>query len=523
MKRLVKRAVALHLLFGIVHGGASALAVEYSSMIPHPFYDVQTSSEGKRNDMMILNSGIASLEKRLEIIRKAKRNIEVEYFIYGLDSSSKIFTQELIKAARRGVKVRILVDKSSTIFELDEFYAKALSDVGVEVRYYNAAAMIRVSSINFRNHRKLLSVDDLYAITGGRNIEDDYFDFSETYNFVDRDVYVQGDIVKTMRESFDKFFENEIVEVPEVPEKPSEFKMKVYRERGSIIRKRKMVPNTKALEEYHSKVKKAQDFLILTPEELDLAKRAQKLGRKILSKKKMYECPITTFSTDRPGGNFTTRLMEEYSDDYRFLRKTLFDKGVKATKGIVVSSPYMINHPKSQDLYIHLLENNLDVTLYTNSMASTDALYVAANLYRTVFNWASLGIKTYIHSGEYIHETETLSEGVKKAQWGTHSKTQLYEYHDPSLNEFMIGTFNVDNRSNHYNTEMALFCQGSSELFKEVKDSIENRMAHGYLIHKDFSATDKNGNSKSVFGANKDQLLKMSLMAIPSWLLNLLL
>ena len=66
----------------------------------------------------------------LEIIRKAKNNKEIEYFIYALDDSSKILTAELVKAAERGVKVRVLVDKSSTVFQQDEYYAQALKEAG---------------------------------------------------------------------------------------------------------------------------------------------------------------------------------------------------------------------------------------------------------------------------------------------------------------------------------------------------------------------------------------------------------
>ena len=502
----------------------SAQAFDLSSSIPYPFYDVQKSAEGKSNKMMILNSGLAALEKRIELIRKAKKHIEVEYFIYALDTSSKILTVELVKAAKRGVKVRMLVDKSAAVFVLDEYYAKALKDAGVELRYYNPAPIYRISSINFRNHRKLISADDQYAITGGRNVEDDYYDFSEEFNFLDRDVYVEGDIVKTMRKSFDHFFEHEIAERPSAPEPPAATKRVRYKDPGSIVWKYKQAPNTKAIQEYENLTAKANAFLSLSEEEQKIAAKASRLGTQVLQDKKLVECPVTTFSSDRPGGDFETRLIEDYSDEYRFLRKTLFDKAVMVDKGLVISSPYMINSPKSMEIYKHLLEQEVSLKVYTNSMASTDALYVAANLYLTVFNWDRFGIQTTVHAGKYIDEqTPTLTEGVKNAKWGTHSKTQLYEYHDSSKNEFMVGTYNYDNRSNHYNTEMGIFCQGSDELYRDVKKSIEKRIGEGYRIHSDYTATDKNGNRVSVLGADKSDLPKMLLMALPSWFLNFLL
>ncbi|MDH5414686.1 MAG: phospholipase D-like domain-containing protein, partial [Flavobacteriaceae bacterium] len=126
-----------------------------SSTIPYPFYAVHKADEGKPNKLMILNSGIASLEKRLEIIDSATKTIEVEYFIYSTDLSSSLVTKALVRAASRGVKVRMLIDKSMAVFQFDEYYAKALSEVkdqngnhNIEVRYYNAAPIFKFSTIN---------------------------------------------------------------------------------------------------------------------------------------------------------------------------------------------------------------------------------------------------------------------------------------------------------------------------------------------------------------------------------------
>ena len=520
MKKTTMKKWALLLAFT----SFSALAEQtYSEMIEYPFYEVQKTSEGKNNKMMILNSGVAAFWKRIEMIRSAKKNIEVEYFIYSTDETSKALTTELVKAAERGVIVRILVDKSAAVFELDPFYAKALKTKGVELRYYNAAPLYRISSVNFRNHRKLISVDDRYAITGGRNIENDYFDYSTEFNFLDRDAYIEGDIVPTLRKSFDAFFENSIVETPSDPQRPKETKIERYKEHGSVVTLKREVPNTKKINEYENKIKNAEAFISESDDSKILLEKYRDAAAPILANSKLISCPEITYSTDRPGGDFLTRLVEDYSDDYRYLRKTLFDKAITVDKGIIVSSPYMINSPKSLEIYQSLLDKGVSIDLYTNSMASTDALYVAANLYRSVFSWARSGIKTYIHAGEYIDESSGIVSDVAKAKWGTHSKTQLYIYKDATKNEFMIGTYNYDNRSNHYNTEMGIFCKGSTELYDIVEESVKSRMNEGYLITEDHKAFDKNGKEVSVFGANKDDLLKMAIYAIPSWLLSLLL
>ncbi len=186
-----------------------------SDGIPHPYYAKQDQGE---NEVMSINDGMAALQLRLEMIRRAEKTIEVEYFIFNADLAGKIILRELVRAAERGVKVRILIDKSKPIFVFNEYYVKAISKYGIEVRYYNKAPLVRISTVQFRNHRKLITIDDKEAMTGGRNIGDDYFDLSDHFNFHDTDIYVRGPIVKIMRESFDAYFEHKISERIKLPE-----------------------------------------------------------------------------------------------------------------------------------------------------------------------------------------------------------------------------------------------------------------------------------------------------------------
>ena len=186
----------------------------------------------------------------------------------------------------------------------------------------------------------------------------------------------------------------------------------------------------------------------------------------------------------------------------------------------------MINNSESKEIMNMLLAKNVDITMYTNSLASTDAVYVAANLYKDVFRWADKGMKTYVHTCGFQNETETISENIKNSVWGTHSKTQIYESvdeHGQTVSEVMIGTYNVDNRSNYYNTEMAIFCKGSPEITKEVKDSMMKRINSASLIHADKSATNKDGESVNIYGDDDSKKKLMKLISLPSRLLKFLL
>lgn len=516
----------LLLIMVTVFSANHADAILLSEVIPHPYYDVQKTSEGQENYLKVLNSGIASLQARIDLIRSAQKSIEVEYFIYGLDDASKILSIELANAAKRGINVRILVDKSMMVFELDPYYAKAMKEVGITVRYYNTAPTYRVSTINFRNHRKLLVVDDKFALTGGRNIGDDYFDLSSKYNFLDRDVIIEGPIVSTIRESFDEFFNHKISKTPAYPKAPPAFINKKIRRTGTRIKLTKKVENTEKVKLFENKMRTARTFLQPNEKTQELLHKIEHISRPILDAQASHLCPEITFSTDRPGGNFKTRLFDNYSDNYRYLRKTLFDKLSQVNDKLMLSSPYILNNEESREIMQLLLDRKVDITLYTNSLASTDAVYVAANLYRDVFKWARMGMRTFIHTGEFVSEAETINDEVKSARWGTHSKTHIYESIDEAgnqISEIMIGTYNIDNRSNYYNTEMAVFCKGNPELTNEVKKSAFNRIDEAFEIHPNKTATNKSGEKVSTYGVNPTNVRLMKLIALPSYLFKFLL
>lgn len=463
-----------------------------SDGIPHPFYAKQDQGE---NEVMSINDGMAALQLRLEMIRRAEKTIEVEYFIFNADLAGKILIRELVKAAERGVKVRILIDKSKPIFVFNEYYVKAIAQYGIEVRYYNKAPIVRISTVQFRNHRKLMTIDDNEGMTGGRNIGDDYFDLSDHFNFHDTDIYVRGPIVKIMRESFDAYFEHKISERIKLPEETDK--------------------------NFEEKTAKATAFLEETPEEITAREKFATVGKKILDSKKMYICPELTYVTDAPGATFFQRLKPKFDVKYKFVRKVLFDKLNTVDKSVLISSPYLIATKKSNKLMKSLLKRDVDLTIYTNSLASTDAVYVAANLYYDVFKWTRKGIHIHLHDGLYTNNNPELDENIKKAKWGTHSKVQVYE--STTFSEAMIGTYNIDNRSNFYNSEMALFCKGNDAFTKVVKDEIVEMMDKGIKINPDGSASDREGNEKSVFGSSTKDLRLMRLIFLPSWLLKFLL
>ncbi len=159
---------------------------------------------------------------RLHLIRAARNAIDVQNFILRKDDSGELFLNELLDAARRGVKVRLLLDQMFSFSEARYLVQLTMAHGNLEIRFYNPsfykAEMAKhdwVSAVaccfrrfNQRMHNKLMVVDELVGIIGGRNIADRYFDYDTNYEFKDRDVAVFGTAVPDMRASFDWFWEN---------------------------------------------------------------------------------------------------------------------------------------------------------------------------------------------------------------------------------------------------------------------------------------------------------------------------
>lgn len=441
--------------------------------------------EKNHHVMQILNNGVASFAKRLELIDKAKKSIEVEYFIYNTDLAGKIFTQALIKKAQSGVKVRILVDASSVILQLDEYVAHELMKAGIEVRYYNTALTIRPKAILYRNHRKLLVVDDKYSIVGGRNIADEYFELSDRYNFLDRDVYTEGKIVISMRESFDEFWNDKIVDLPD----------------WSKIKEPKVNPSPRdgqddqaRYRQWLKRTTEAKNFINNTEATKNMTAKIMELGQKILKTEPAGTCQELVFASDRPG-----------TKNNRVLWNHLSSVINKTQKSITMDSPYFILQKEGQSYLSQLIQRGVDMTILTNSLFSTDAFYMIPAFKSRVKQHIQQGAKIYVYSGEALSDDHFLNDKIKESRWGIHAKTAVFD-HDT----IMIGTFNVDPRSKNLNTELALFCYDSKDLALSLESDIQRRINHSVALNSDAEPVDGRG---TFYGVKLPVRIKYYLLA----------
>ena len=129
------------------------------------------------NDFEIITRGKRKFELLCEDILQAKEYIHMEYFKFGNDEGGKAIKELLMKKAREGVKVRFILENIAN-FPIRPRYYNAMREAGVEVvRFTNPRSHFLkfVTSINFRNHRKIVVIDGKIGYTGGMNINDNYF------------------------------------------------------------------------------------------------------------------------------------------------------------------------------------------------------------------------------------------------------------------------------------------------------------------------------------------------------------
>jgi putative cardiolipin synthase len=379
------------------------------------------------------DEGAASFHRRLELIQSARTSIELEFFIYNVDESARLLTQALMRRAREGIAVRILVDFSAPVFQLKPAYARVLGEAGVKVRYYNTSALYRLVSIQHRSHRKLLIIDGETVLTGGRNVANDYFDLSGHYNFLDSDLEVSGPIVKTILDSFDVYWNSHLAAEPVPDPRPS--------------------PEA-------AQFAAAHDGDAATIEKLRIAGDAYRRSHKA------HECRDLRFVTDFPN----------HGESSRNVFNAIVEELGRARREAVVESPYFVINKGGYAVLDDLHQRGVHVRVLTNSLGSTDASYAVAALYPWLGSLAETGLTLSAYGGKPL-PAQGGNLGGGNPRWGVHSKRGVIDG-DTTL----LGTYNIDPRSANLNSELILVCRGQKELAAEVLASIAAREAASHRV-----------------------------------------
>ncbi|MDB6168562.1 MAG: hypothetical protein JWM88_1426 [Verrucomicrobia bacterium] len=152
-----------------------------------------------------LSSGADAFRRMLPALESARTSVRFEFYIYRADETGARFRGALVDAARRGVRVQVLLDAFGA-HELPADYWAALREHGGEVRLFNPFTWRLFA---FRNHRKLLLVDDAVAFIGGFNIADEYDGDGVTRGWRDLGMEVRAPAaLRQLADAFDDMFSN---------------------------------------------------------------------------------------------------------------------------------------------------------------------------------------------------------------------------------------------------------------------------------------------------------------------------
>lgn len=194
-----------------------------NAIIAHPEHWINNSETASKLQQgltayLAMNDAFQSIAARVHLIREAKYNLDLQYYIWADDFIGRLMLHELLKAADRGVKIRLLLDDQNGT-KLDP-QLKALSvHPNISIKIYNPYKyrkfrvmdyLLRTMKINYRMHNKLIIADGIIAVTGGRNISSEYFDASDSFQFTDMDILFFGTAVKHANEVFHDFWNFEL-------------------------------------------------------------------------------------------------------------------------------------------------------------------------------------------------------------------------------------------------------------------------------------------------------------------------
>ena len=172
-----------------------ALAPSREAPLARAILPVAGQHPGKTG-IVAIDDGRVSLGVRLALVRDAARSVDIQTFIWHADSAGTLLYEAVLRAAERGVRVRLLLDDLN-MQGLDPLFALLASNPNLELRLYNpfvgrgsraVGFLGDFTRLNRRMHNKSFTVDGVVTVVGGRNLADEYFETGKELGLVDLDV-----------------------------------------------------------------------------------------------------------------------------------------------------------------------------------------------------------------------------------------------------------------------------------------------------------------------------------------------
>ena len=167
-----------------------------------------------KSGVLLLPDGREAFAARGALARAAERSLDLQYYIWHGDVSGRLLLREILAAADRGVRVRLLLDDNGTA-GLDRELAALETHANIEVRLFNPFVIRQPKAIGYimdfrrlnrRMHNKAFIADGSAAVIGGRNVGDEYFGASADSQFEDLDLLGVGPVVAALSADFDRYW-----------------------------------------------------------------------------------------------------------------------------------------------------------------------------------------------------------------------------------------------------------------------------------------------------------------------------
>jgi phosphatidylserine/phosphatidylglycerophosphate/cardiolipin synthase-like enzyme len=436
----------------------------------------------------VLEDGSGSMVARAWLSEYAEKTIDIQYFIFSMDNVGLIASDYLVRAADRGVKIRILIDDIMVDAELEDILIFN-SHENISVKIYNPGVnlgknlfgKIKTFATDFRGanqrmHNKTFIVDSKLVITGGRNIADEYFDYDHDYNFRDRDILLLGKVSQKVNRSFDQFWNSELSK--NVTDIIDEEDNAVYPENR--------------FDKLHEYACNPENFW---PQVRERISKLPATFNAIKNSGDLVWLDDVEFISDLPGKNDG----KDGLGGGGISTSALIDLVKNAKSSIDIQTPYLITTELSQGLFRDAVNRGVKIRILTNSLASTDNVEAFSSYQTDRKKLLETGIRIFEFKPDAANRMRIMTGELQetldyKPIFGHHAKSMVI---DKEIT--VVGTFNLDPRSANLNTECIVIVK-SAKVSEGVLIGMEEEFLpeNAWETTLDFNPDKEVGNMKRI-------------------------
>lgn len=421
-----------------------------------------------RSGFRFLSRGTDGFLTRMQMIGAAEKTLDLQYFIFRGDDTGRLLTDAALRAADRGVRVRLLLDDGETIAG-DEQVTALTAHHSIEIRVFNPFAyrghsnllrasefVFNVSRLDYRMHNKLMVVDNSVALMGGRNVGDEYFQVDTEAQFADDDVFVVGPMASQLSATFDEFWNNSLsipIEALSTNE-TSHGALRDHREESAEEPPKVHADGV----DYATQVATGEPLAGMVSGRLPVVWAHARLVSDSPDKKDVVD------------GSMVGRLMH----------RPVAAAALASQSELLMITPYLIPGDEGMKMFSDLRRRNVRVRILTNSLEASNVLLAHSGYMRYRVPLVKDGVELYeIRSrpGNSRGSGQTAAMS-RHGNYSLHAKMFVFD-----RQELFVGSMNFDQRSMHLNTEIGLIID-SPELAQEIARRFEAmvRPANSYEL-----------------------------------------